>query len=124
MISDCWSEFLFDLGLHIPKTIWRKELPLLKYYIEVVLRKPLVLMLGWEVGIREGFEKSAGKEGKFLRKYLDPRIWDEFELTFTDSNYSNIWELLFLFYTMLCRSSVFVAKRYGFCFPQGEEVRV
>ncbi len=57
----CCEAFFFALGSHIPKTIWRKNLPLLKFYIESWLREPLTMMLGWEIGIKTGFDKSIGK---------------------------------------------------------------
>lgn len=61
LFNDCCDEFIFGLGSHIPKTIWRKKLPLLKVYIDVVLRKPLINMFEWDIGIKTGFRKSIGK---------------------------------------------------------------
>jgi len=118
LFNDCCDEFIFGLGSHIPKTIWRKELPLLKAYIDVVLRKPLINMFEWDIGIKTGFKKSSGKGGRHLQKYLEPEIWKEFEQTYTDSNYDNIWNSLFLFYKLFKKRAESVAQEYGFQFPE------
>ena len=118
LFNDCCDEFIFGLGSHIPKTIWRKELTLLKVYIDVVLRKPLIKMLELYIGIKTGFKKTIGKEGKYLQKYLEPEIWREFEQTYDDSNYDNIWNSLFVFYKLFNKTAKSVAQEYGFQFPE------
>ena len=118
LFNDCCDEFIFGLGSHIPKTIWRKELPLLKTYIDIVLRKPLIKMLEWHIGIKTGFKTSVGKAGRHLQKYLEPEIWKEFKQTYTDSDYDNIWNSLFLFYKLFKTTAESVAKEYGFQFPE------
>jgi aminoglycoside 6-adenylyltransferase len=123
MYDDCCDEFIFGLGSHIPKTIWRKELPLLKVYIEVVLRKPLVKMFEWEFGVKTDFKKSIGKSGKHLQKYLEPATWQEYEQTYTDSNYDDIWKSLFVFYRLFKESAEFVGQEYGFQFPEEKGMR-
>ena len=82
---DCCDEFLFGLGSHIPKTLWRRSLPLLHFYMDVVLRRALVTMLGWEVGTRTGFDRSVGKSGSKLKEYLSPEQWRQFLRTYPDS---------------------------------------
>jgi len=118
LFNDCCDEFIFGLGSHIPKTIWRKELTLLKVYIDVVLRKPLIKMLELYIGIKTGFKKTIGKEGKYLQKYLEPDVWKEFEQTYTDSNYDNIWNSLFVFYKLFNKTAKSVGQEYGFQFPE------
>ena len=118
LFDDCCNEFIFGLASHIPKTIWRKELPLLKAYIDVVLRGPLINMLEWDIGIKTGFGTSIGKAGRHLQKYLEPEIYREFEQIYTDSNYDDIWNSLFLFYKLFKKTAESVAKEYGFQFPE------
>ena len=91
--DDCCNTFCFTLGSHIPKTLWRRKLPLLKCHIER-LREDLVLMLGWYIGVTKGFERSLGSEGKNLQQHLEPEDWREFERTYAGSAYDDIWASL------------------------------
>jgi aminoglycoside 6-adenylyltransferase len=36
-------------------------------------------MFAWEIGLKTNFQKSIGKSGKYLQKYLAPEVWQEFE---------------------------------------------
>ena len=117
---DICDEFIFGIGSHIPKTIWRKELPLLKVYIEVVLRTPLIRMFGWEIGLKTGFNKSIGKAGKNIQKYLEPAVWNDFKKTYSDFNFDNIWESLFILSNLFRKSAEYVAQNYKYQFPEIE----
>ena len=120
----CCTGFFFTLGSHIPKTIWRKKLPLLKFLIEACLRDSLVMMLEWEIGIRQGFEQSIGFKGKHLENHVTPGVWREYEKTYVDSDYENMWESLFQSYKIFKRSAEFVAKECGFTFPNERGMKV
>ena len=99
------------------KTLWRKRLPLLKFFIEVDLRGPLVMMLGWEVGTRTGFDKSLGKAGSRLQDYLPPDVWRQFLPTYADAEYAHVWESLSVFYRLFRRTAEAVGQAHGFVFP-------
>ena len=49
---------------------------------------------------------------------MQPEIYKEFEQTYTDSNYDNIWNSLFLFYKLFKKTAQSVAQEYGFQFPE------
>jgi aminoglycoside 6-adenylyltransferase len=123
LYNDCCNEFIFGLGSNIPKTIWRKELPLLKVYIDLVLRRPLMKMFEWDVGMKTGFTQSIGKGGKYLQKYLEPEMWKEFEHTYTDANYEHIWNSLFVLYKLFKQTAESVGREYGFQFPEEASVK-
>ncbi len=114
----CCNAFLFALGSHIPKTIWRKQLPLLKSYLEGWLRVPVRLMLSWEIGIKTGFDKSLGASGKYLEKYLEPNKWNKYLSTYVGSEYDDIWDSIFVFYDLFVESALFIADEYNFSFPE------
>ena len=118
LYEGCCTGFYFALGSHIPKIIWRKKLPLLKFFIEAWLRQTIVMMLEWEIGIRTGWSKSVGYKGKYLECYLAPEVWDDYKRTYVGFNYNDLWESLFLFQKIFDRSAAFVAKTYGYQFPQ------
>ena len=120
----CCTGFFFTLGAHIPKTIWRKKLPLLKFFIEASLRSSLVMMLEWEIGIRQGFDRSIGFKGKHLEKYLAPEVWRDYEKTFVGSDYEDLWESLFLSYRIFKKAAEYVASECGFTYPKEKGAKV
>ena len=120
----CCEAFLFAIGSHIPKTIWRKQLTLLKFYIEGWLREPVQLMLSWEIGIKTGFDKSIGSKGKYLQKLLEPKKWELYKKTYVDSDYENIWDSLFLFLDLFMQSAAFVARENDFILPEENSSKV
>ncbi|KHE72187.1 aminoglycoside adenylyltransferase, partial [Halobacillus sp. BBL2006] len=97
LYQDCCNSFIWGLGSHIPKTIYRKELPLLMTLIDVVLREPLVHMLKWHIGSEKGYRVSIGKGGKYLERWLEPEIWAKYTQTYSNSDYEEIRKSLFVF---------------------------
>lgn len=117
LYADCCSEFFFGLGSHIPKTLWRRQLPLLKVFIEVVLRKPLVMMLEWDIGVRKGFDVSVGKAGKHLQTFLEPEVWREFEGTYAGADYAGIYGSCLVSYRLFKQTAQAVGQHYGYRYP-------
>lgn len=113
----CCTGFFFALGSHIPKTLWRRRLPLLKAYIEGPLRRALLMMLSWEIGIRLGWETNLGPKGKGLEQSLPPDAWEAFEATYVASDVDRLWDSLFVFHRLFAGSARFVAEQCGFSFP-------
>lgn len=120
----CCAGFFFAMGSHIPKTIWRRKLPLLKFYIEWWLREIVVMMLGWEIGVRTGWDKSLGSTGKHLETLLPPDVWNEYGATYVGPDYDDIWESLFLFHRIFQRSAERVAEEFGYRFQLETSARV
>lgn len=124
LYSGCCEGFYFALGSHIPKTIWRRNLPLLKYSIEGWLRETVVMMLGWEAGIRSGWEQSIGKNGTRLPFLLHADVWREYERTYVGADYGELWESLFVFHRVFGESARFVAAERGYRFPHETAAKV
>jgi aminoglycoside 6-adenylyltransferase len=117
--DDCCNTFLFTLGSHIPKTLWRRKLPLLKCHTGR-LREDLILMLSWHVGVTRGFNRSLGSEGKNLQQHLEPTVWQEFVRTYTGPDYADIWKSLLTFHSLFARVARSVGNHYGYQFPAQE----
>lgn len=120
----CCTAFYFAIGSHIPKAMWRKELPHVKSLIECWLRQPTRMMLAWEVGIRIGWDTSVGANGKHLRSYLLPELWREYEQTYADHDYGNLWNSLFRFLSVFEHAARRVAGYGGYSFPAETATRV
>lgn len=120
----CCNAFYFAIGSHIPKTIWRNQLPLLKSYMEGWLRVPTRLMLSWEIGVNTGFDQSIGASGRHLEQLLEPEKWEQYLLTYVDSDYEAIWESIFRFYDLFSQSAAFIANEYNFIFPEEKAGKV
>jgi aminoglycoside 6-adenylyltransferase len=124
MYDGCCDGFFFALSSHIPKTMWRKQLPLLKFYVDGWLREPLLMMFGWEVGIRTNWKRSIGSKGKYLERYLPPDVWERYRRTFAGYRYENLWDSLFLCLEVFEASAKFVADTFGFRYPHETAHRV
>jgi aminoglycoside 6-adenylyltransferase len=124
LYDGCCTGFFFMLGSHIPKTIWRQSLPLLKFYIEAWLRVSVLMMLGWEIGIRTGWEKSIGKMGKDLEHHMAPDAWSEYSKTYVGANFEYLWDSLFRFHSIFQKSAEFVAEERGYRYPSETAAKV
>lgn len=65
------------------------------FMYEQINRNVLITILEWKVGIAADFTKSAGKAGKYLPDFLPAEDWEQFEATYSDSEFEHIWEALF-----------------------------
>jgi aminoglycoside 6-adenylyltransferase len=66
---------------NVAKGIWRDELPYAKGMFEDIIRRNLDDMVRWWIGIKQGFEVSTGKMGKYFKHYLPERYWTMYERT-------------------------------------------
>lgn len=121
--DDCCNEFWWVCP-YVAKGIWREELPYAKHILEQNLRDMLMKMLEWDIGIRTNFTKSAGKFGKYFKKYLDADTWKEFLETYSDADYENMWKSLFAMCNLFRKTAIRVADYFGFQYPYGDDERV
>jgi len=114
----CCNAFFFAIGSHIPKNIWRRQIPQLKSLLDGWLRVPLHLMLSWEIGIKKGFNKTIGAGCRHLPHLLDEDRWSLYLETYVDADIDKIWHAIFVFYELFIESAQLVAKEYDFVFPE------
>ncbi|MGM9932610.1 aminoglycoside 6-adenylyltransferase [Pradoshia sp.] len=102
---------------NVAKGIWRDELPYAKHMFEQTMRVPLELMISWWIGIQHDFHISTGKLGKYVKNHLPKAYWEMYEGTYSDSDYSNMWEAVFTtceLFRILARD---VADHFDFTYP-------
>ena len=121
--ADSTNEFWWVCP-YVAKGLWRREITYAKHTMELYVRDQLMKMLDWYVGVKTGFNKNPGKDGKNLEYLLEPVLWQMLLDTYADADYENTWEALItmgdLFRTLATR----VAAHFDYEYPQGDDERV
>jgi aminoglycoside 6-adenylyltransferase len=121
--SECCNEFWWVCP-YTAKGLWREEIIYAKYMLDQVIRKQLMKMLTWHIGVKTHFLENAGKQGRYFRKYLEPELWIMLEQTYADANYDSTWEALFTMCNLFRRVALSVAVHFGFDYPHDDDERV
>jgi aminoglycoside 6-adenylyltransferase len=120
---DCINEFWW-VSPYVAKGLWRHEIPYAKQMLDSYVREQLMKMLDWYVGMRTGFQKSPGKLGKYLEKYLEPELWRLLLSTYTDADYDHTWDALFAMGDLFRRIAIPVARHFDFTYPYSDDERL
>ena len=120
---DCTNEFWW-VSPYAAKGLWRREIPYAKHVLDEYVRGQLDRMLVWYVGIRFNFQKSPGKEGKYLEQCLEPELWQLLLETYSDADYDHTWDALFTMADLFRRIAIPVAGHFGFTYPYDDDERV
>ncbi|EEM08137.1 aminoglycoside adenylyltransferase [Bacillus pseudomycoides] len=110
------NEFWWCLQ-NVAKGIWRDELPYAKLMFEYTTRNSLNKMVTWWIGIQEDFQVSPGKLGKYFKAYLPEPYWKMYKETYSNSDYENIWESIFITCELFRILSKGVAEHFNFTYP-------
>ncbi|RPF50382.1 aminoglycoside 6-adenylyltransferase [Aquisalibacillus elongatus] len=102
---------------NVAKGIWRDELPYAKRMFEYTTRAPLDQMVAWWIGIQQDFQVSVGKLGKYFKDYLPESYWEMYQETYSDANYSNMWDSIFVTCELFRTLSQDVAEHFNFTYP-------
>ena len=120
---DCTNEFWW-VSPYVAKGLWRHELTYAKHMLDLYVREQLMKMLTWYVGTKTDFQKSTGKLGKYLEKYLEPELWELLLQTFSDADYEHTWQALFCMGELFRKTAIPVAQHFGLDYPYGVDERV
>ncbi len=121
--AECCNEFWW-VNPYTAKGLWRGQPLYAHHMLDVILRRQLMKMLVWYVGVRTGFEKNPGAHGKFLPRYLEPELWKLLQGTFSSAEEEQTWKALFAMDELFRRVSRMVAEHFGFAYPDGDDERV
>jgi aminoglycoside 6-adenylyltransferase len=116
IFMSCCNDFWWCLQ-NVGKGIWRDELPYAKQMFEYVIRVRLDEMVSWWVGIKHDFQVSTGKMGKYFKKYLPELYWEMYKETYSDSNYKNFWNSIFVTCELFRTLATEVAEHLLFTYP-------
>jgi len=102
---------------NVAKGIWRDELPYAKQMFEYTIRKPLDKMVSWWIGIQHDFQVSTGKLGNYFKKYLPEPYWSMYEKTYSNADYENFWDSIFITCDLFRILAQDVAQHFNFTYP-------
>lgn len=121
--SDCSNEFWWVCP-YVAKGLWREQITYAKFMFDQVIRKELMKMITWYIGVKTQFLINPGRFGKHLRKHLEPDLWAMLMKTYSDASYANTWEALYTMCNLFRRVAIHVAEHFGFGYPYGDDERV
>lgn len=116
----CTNEFWWCVQ-NVAKGIWRDELPYAKWMFEGIVRSQLDEMVSWWIGTNYNFEVSAGKMGKYFKRYLTAQHWELYKKTYSDSNYDHFWDSIFAACELFRVLSKEVASHFSFSYPSDDD---
>jgi aminoglycoside 6-adenylyltransferase len=121
--EDCCTEFWW-VTPYAAKGLWRDELTYAKHILDVYIRDQLMKMLTWYFGVKTGFQKSPGKEGKYLKGPVGEDVWDMLVRTYADARPDANWEALFVMGDLFRQVAQVVASEFGFTYPEQDDRNV
>lgn len=120
LFADCCNEFHWCLN-NVAKGIARDELSYAMDMQNHYVRDTLILMLEWYIGANYDFKVSAGKHGKYLKKYLPENIYERFKATYSNADYDNMWKAAFDTLYLFGDVARIVAAKLQFTYDESEE---
>lgn len=123
LFADCCKEFWW-VSTYIVKGLWRGEI-LYAFDHMTICRSMLMKMLEWKAGMETDFSLSIGKNGKYLKRYVDDETWTRLLKTFPSGSYEHAWRTLFTMTALFEEVAIEVAKHFGFTysFEEAENVK-
>lgn len=116
----CCNDFWWCLQ-NVAKGLWRDELPYAKEMFDSIIRSRLNDMVSWWIGLKNDFKVSAGKMGKYFKKYLPESYWTMYEKTYSDSNKDKVWDAMFVAGDLFRILGKEVGEHFGFNYPIKED---
>ena len=120
MFDDCCNEF-WNTVPYVVKGLCRKELLFAIDHMNNIVRKELLRMISWMVGIEYGFNFSLGKNYKFLERYIPAEIWSRILSTYRMDSYMQMWRSLEECMSLFREVSREVAQQLNYFYPSYDE---
>lgn len=121
--SDCCNEFHWCLN-NVAKGIAREELSYAMEQLNNCVRNMMIKMLEWYIGVNNNFAVSAGKNGKYFKKFLPEDTYLRFTKTYSDAEYEHMWEAAFEMLYLFNDVAKAVVERMNFFYDEDEAVGI
>ncbi len=109
------SNFWWCLN-NVAKGLWRNELPYALDMINFTLRPQLRRLLEWKIGIENNFSVSAGKSGKYLKKYLTEETYGQYLTTYSIAEIESIWNSVFEMCALFQNTAAELSQKQNFVY--------
>ncbi len=119
----CCNNFWWCLQ-NVAKGIARDELPYAMLMFHNVVREELHDMMSWYIGTITDFKVSAGKMGKYFKRYLPVEIYQQYVLTYSDGDYNNLWNAIYTACDLFSKLAVSVGESCAYHYNNNEEVGI
>ena len=114
--DDCCNEFWW-VSTYVAKGLWRKEITYAHSILDEIVRKELMKLLTWYIGMHTDFKCNPGKEGKYFQKYLPSEVWESLLHTYADAVPEHTWNALFTMTDLFESIAAQVAEYFHFEYP-------
>ncbi|GHT69108.1 aminoglycoside nucleotidyltransferase ANT(6)-Ia [Spirochaetia bacterium] len=118
--DDCCNEFWW-VSTYVIKGLYRKEFFYAAEHLNGNVRPELLRMLSWKVGIETEFSVSVGKAYKYLDKYISADTREQLLKTYQNDSAEHLMQALLECQDLFRKTSRFVAKEFGFVYPDYDE---
>jgi len=78
-------------------------------------------MIRWYIGVTHGFNLSAGKDGKYFKRYLPPELYAQYAATYSGSDFAELWAAIDVMCDLFHTLALAAAAHFGFTYRQDEE---
>ena len=114
LVEEFWWE-----ATYVAKNLWRDELVMARYNLDVVMRSELLLpLLEWRVEIDRDWSWKPGMAGRGLKRALPPDLWAAFERTYAGPGIPENWDAAFAMTALFRQVARKVGQALGFAYPE------
>lgn len=118
--DDCCNEFWW-VSTYVAKGILRKQLVYAAEFMHQIVRRELLRMLSWKIGIETDFSVNLGQNYKFVEKYVRPDVWKRLVTTYSTESYEELWASLFECHALFREVATEVAHSLHYPYPDYDE---
>ncbi len=113
------NEFWWCLN-NVAKGLWREEMVYVQDMVNYLIRKQLLKVLYWKVGILTDFSVSIGKSGKYMNRWLTEEEWNQYLSTYFSADLEEGWEAVIRMCHLFDQSARYVGDKLGFEYNEAE----
>ena len=116
----CCNNFWWCLQ-NVAKGLARNEMPYAMLMYHQVVRSELHDMIEWYIGVKNDFSVSAGKMGKYFKRYLPVSLYEQYCDTYSKCVSDDLWRSIFTMCDLFHTLALAVADYFNYCYIQDDE---
>jgi len=111
------NEFWWN-ATYVPKYLWRDELPFAKMMMgQSVQDKYLRTIIEWYIGFHNNWNVNTGVYGRYFKKYLNLKIWEKYEKTYSTADLEENWTSFFVALDLFGELAKELSQQLGYEYP-------